>query len=136
SPRVSPAGERLAEAIAPARVPGLCLPPRGPVPLKASELLTSKKFEQLMRALGGSFDRIVIDSPPLMLFTDAAVLAEAADATLLVLRMNQSMRALGTLALDGLTKVGANVLGAVANDVSAGKGYRKYGGAWQFAARA
>jgi Mrp family chromosome partitioning ATPase len=52
------------------------------------------------------------------------------------LRMNQSMRALGTLALDGLAKVGANVLGAVANDVSAGKGYRKYGGAWQYASRA
>ena len=33
-------------------------------------------------------------------------------------------------------KVGANVLGAVANDVSPGKGYRKYGGAWQYASRA
>lgn len=131
------AGEaRLAEAIAPTRVPGLYLLPCGPVPLNPSELLTSKKFAQLMRALGGSFDRIVIDSPPLMLFTDAAVLAAAADATLLVLRMNQSMRGLGTLALDGLTKVGANVLGAVANDVSPGKGYRKYGGAWQYASRA
>jgi hypothetical protein len=70
-----------------------------------------------------------------MMFTDAHILAASADATLLVLRMNQSMRQLGSLAMDGLAKVGANVIGAVANDASAGKAYRKYGGSWQYAAR-
>jgi Mrp family chromosome partitioning ATPase len=71
-----------------------------------------------------------------MMFTDAHILAASADATLLVLRMNQSMRQLGSLAMDGLAKVGANVIGAVANDASAGKAYRKYGGSWQYATRA
>jgi Mrp family chromosome partitioning ATPase len=68
-----------------------------------------------------------------MLFTDAQVLAASADVTLLVLRMNQSMRQLGMMAMDGLAKVGANVVGAVANDVAPPKGYRRYGGAWQYA---
>ncbi len=128
------AGETtLQNAIVPTEVQGLHVLPCGPVPLNPSELLTSKRFERLMRSLGGSFDRIIIDSAPLMLFTDAQVLAASADVTLLVLRMNQSMRQLGMLAMDGLAKVGANVVGAVANDVAPPKGYRKYGGAWQYA---
>jgi succinoglycan biosynthesis transport protein ExoP len=128
------AGEAtLQNAIAPTGVAGLHLLPCGPVPVNPSELLTSKRFERLMRSLGESFDRIVIDSAPLMMFTDAQVLAASADVTLLVLRMNQSMRQLGMMAMDSLAKVGANVVGAVANDVAPPKGYRKYGGAWQYA---
>jgi capsular exopolysaccharide synthesis family protein len=129
------AGEaRLQDAIRPTHVAGLHVLPCGPVPINPSELLTSKRFTQLMRTLSETFDRIIIDSPPLMLFTDAHVLAASADVTLLVLRMKQSMRQVGMLAMDSLIKVGANVLGAVANDVSPDKAYRKYGGAWQYAA--
>jgi succinoglycan biosynthesis transport protein ExoP len=130
------AGEtRLQEAIVETAVAGLHVLPCGPVPINPSELLTSKRFGELMRALGDTFDRIVIDSPPLMMFTDAQILAASADVTLLVLRMNQSMRQVGMLAMDALTKVGANLQGAVANDVSPGRALHKYGGAWQYAAR-
>jgi capsular exopolysaccharide synthesis family protein len=130
------AGEvKLQDAIAPTETPGLYLLPCGPVPVNPSELLTSKKFARLMQALADNFDRIIIDSPPLMMFTDAHILAASADATLLVLRMNQSMRQLGSLAMDGLAKVGANVVGAVANDASAGRAYRKYGSSWQYVTR-
>jgi capsular exopolysaccharide synthesis family protein len=129
------AGEaRLADAIKSTHVAGLYMLACGPVPVNPSEMLTSKRFGQLMQALGATFDRIIIDSPPLMNFTDGQLLAAASDATLLVLRMNQSMRQVGQMAMDALAKVGANVLGAVANDVEAVKVYRKYGGAWQYAA--
>jgi Mrp family chromosome partitioning ATPase len=70
-----------------------------------------------------------------MQFTDTQILAAGADATLLVLRMNQSMRQIGMLALDALQKVGANVQGAVANDVAGPRRIHKYGGAWQYASR-
>jgi succinoglycan biosynthesis transport protein ExoP len=107
----------LRDAISATAVPGLFILPAGPVPQNPSELLTGKRFATLMQSLGKSFDRIVIDSPPLMNVTDARILAASADATILVLRMNRSMRRLGVLALDGLERVGANVLGALANDV-------------------
>jgi succinoglycan biosynthesis transport protein ExoP len=126
---------KLRDAVCPTRVPNLYLLPCGPVPLNPSELLTGRRFDRLMRALSASFDRIIIDSPPLMVFTDGRVLAAGADATLLVLRMNQSVRELGLSALDGLGRVGANVLGAIANDVAPERAYRKYGGTWQYAAR-
>jgi len=75
-----------------------------------------------------------------MTVTDAQILAASADATVLVLRMNRSARHLGVLAIAGLEKVGANVVGAVANDVAAGPrygyGYGHEGGAWQYAVSA
>lgn len=113
----------LRDAITATAVPGLFVLPAGPVPENPSELLTGKRFATLMQALGKSFDRIVIDSPPLMNVTDARILAASADATILVLRMNKSMRRLGVLAMDGLDRVGANVLGALANDVPVPNGF-------------
>jgi len=124
---------KLKDAIAPTTVANLYLLPCGPVPVNPSELLTSKRFSQLLAALADTFDRIVIDSAPLTVFSDAQILASSADATLLVLRMNQSSRDLGAAAMERLVRANANVAGAVANDAAAGKPYRKYGGAWQYA---
>ncbi|MDB5304736.1 MAG: hypothetical protein JWM97_2285 [Phycisphaerales bacterium] len=128
--------EKLRDAVRPTRVAGLYLLPCGPVPANPSELLASRRFSQLMQALVETFDRIVIDSPPLMTVADARILAASADATVLVLRMNQSMRKFGVMAVDSLERVGANVLGAVANDVPSSKADNYYGGSWQYASSA
>lgn len=128
------AGEaQLRDAIRPAILPGLFLLPCGPIPKNPAELLISSRFKQLMQMLTESFDRIIIDSPPLMSVTDARILAADADATLLVLRMNKSMRELGIMALDGLDSVGARVIGAVANDVPPSRSAKYYGGHWPYA---
>ncbi|HZL37644.1 MAG TPA: CpsD/CapB family tyrosine-protein kinase, partial [Tepidisphaeraceae bacterium] len=128
------AGEApLRDAVRPTRVPGLYILPCGPVPSNPSELLAGKRFARLMSSLCARFDRIIIDSPPLTNVADGRVLAAGADATLLVLRMNHSNRRLGELALDGLQKVGAQVIGAIANDMPAGHGHHYYGGSWQYA---
>jgi capsular exopolysaccharide synthesis family protein len=124
----------LASAVRATRVPGLYLLPCGPVPANPAEMLASKRFGQMMQALLGQFDRIVLDSPPIVSVTDARILGASADATLLVLRMGRSMRKTGVLALDGLERVRANVIGAIANDMpTPGGGY--YGGSWQYAGR-
>jgi capsular exopolysaccharide synthesis family protein len=129
------AGEtKLRGAIFSTEVPGLYVMPSGPTPENPSELLSGKKFARLLRAMSGKFDRIVIDSPPLLNVTDGQILGAMADTTLLVLRMNRSVRQLAALALEGLAKVGANVLGAVANDVPLHGAYRYYGSSWQYAA--
>jgi polysaccharide biosynthesis transport protein len=129
---------KLGEAIRPTGVPQLHLLPCGPVPNDPSELLAGKRFELLLRTLGSGFARVVIDSPPLLNVTDARVLATLADATVLVLRMNRSVRRLAGLALNGLASVGANVVGAIAVDVRGGAGSHCYGfytgGSWQYAA--
>ncbi len=127
---------KLRDAVRPTRSPGLYILPCGPVPANPAELLSSKRFGRLIQALSKTFDRIIIDSSPLLRFSDTRILAASADVTVLVLRMNQSMRTLGVLAINGLQKIGANVVGAVANDVPSGKAYPYYGGSSQYVAPA
>jgi capsular exopolysaccharide synthesis family protein len=131
------AGEtKLNDAIRVTRVSDLYLLPCGPIPASPVELLGGHRFAKLMRSLLATFDRIVIDSPPLMTVADARILAASADATLLVLRMNQSSRHYGVMAFEALQKVGANVLGAVANDTIAVRENNLYRGSWQYASSA
>jgi len=112
-----PGETRLQDAVVPTRIANLYLLPCGPVPRHPSEMLASDRFKFLLKTLCEAFDRVIIDSPPLEEVADGRILAAAADATVLVLRMNRSMQRSGVLAVSALNEVGANVLGAVANDV-------------------
>lgn len=123
---------KLIDALQPTRVENLHLLPCGPLPPNPSELLASRRFQRMMQVLSKTFDRIVIDSPPLIRFTDAAILAAAADVTLLVLRLNQSMLPVSEAALERLDQVGARVLGTVANGGTA-DAQPYYGRSWQYA---
>jgi polysaccharide biosynthesis transport protein len=131
------AGEvKLQEAIVRTRTEGLFVLPAGALPGNPSEMLASKRFKRLMAALAGAFDRIVIDSPPLLAATDARVLAASADATVMVVRMEKTSRQFAASALDGLESVGANVLGTIANDVLVDiRADYQYGGSWRYATR-
>jgi len=121
------AGEvRISSIIYPTGVPGLCVLPCGPVPANPSELLSGKRFEQLLDSLAASFDRVVIDSSSLASVSDARSLAALADVTLLVVRMNRSTRTLCTMAMDSLLRVGANIAGVIANDVPMTRGQLEY----------
>ena len=95
-------------------------------------MLASDRFKFLLKTLCEVFDRVIIDSPPLEEVADGRILAAAADATVLVLRMNRSMQRSGVLAVSGLNEVGANVLGAVANDVRTVAAWRADAD-WQYA---
>ncbi len=130
---------KLSDAIRPTRTDGLYLLPCGPVPGNPTDLLTSKRFAGMLKALRETFDRIIIDSPPLVQVADGRVLSAAADVTLLVLRMNKSARPLGQIAVEGLDRSGANLVGAIANDVTPRRDGRYggyYGSSWRFASRA
>ena len=118
---------KLKDAVQATRINNLYVLPCGTQPNHPSELLGGKRFAQVIAMLSKSFDRIVIDSPPVLRFSDGRILASMADITVVCLRMNQSMRTLGVVALNGLDKVGANVVGAIANDVPASKAASYYG---------
>ena len=77
-----------------------------------------------MRTVVGLFKQkdylVVFDSPPIDLFTDAAVLSSYADGTLLVVDATRSRRRVVQRARETLARAGANTLGAVLNRVSVG----------------
>lgn len=130
---VMPGDTKLQESIQSTRVPNLYLLPCGPVPRNPSEMLAGDRFKFLLKTLCEAFDRVVIDSPALEAVADGRILAAAADATVLVLRMNRSMQRSGVMAAGALSEVGANVIGVVANDAAAVSAYRIEGGPWQYA---
>ncbi|UCC22049.1 MAG: polysaccharide biosynthesis tyrosine autokinase [Planctomycetota bacterium] len=108
----------LQRVIHPTCVKNLDLMTAGPEAPNPSEMLNSSAFAGTLKALADRYDRVIIDSPPVMSVTDARILAALCDVTLLVLKADKSTRKISRLACDGLLSVGAHLLGVVVNQVS------------------
>lgn len=80
----------------------------------------------LVEQLSEQYDLVIMDTPPVLAASDAAVLAAKADSVLLVLRAGETDRSAAQYALQQLASVRANVIGAVLNDPDVK--YSKYGG--------
>ncbi|MBY5937652.1 polysaccharide biosynthesis tyrosine autokinase [Marinobacter nauticus] len=77
----------LSEAIHCSDMAGmLSFMPRGSVPPNPSELLMSKRFEELLEKVAPEYDLVIIDTPPILAVTDAAVVGRHAGTTMLVAR--------------------------------------------------
>jgi len=88
----------------------------GATPPNPSELLGSRAMSRVVAELRER-GMLIIDSPPVLPFTDAAVLAKIADATLLVVRANSTRMDKLERAIQALRTVDAQVAGAVLNMV-------------------
>jgi len=89
--------------------------PSGSIPPNPSELLGSDNMADLLTALTTSFDMIIIDTPPLLPVTDAAIMAAVADGCLLVSRHGKTTTTHVGTAAGALTAVGAKLHGCVLN---------------------
>jgi polysaccharide biosynthesis transport protein len=109
-----PLGEAVQE------VPGerlLMILASGLLPPNPSELLASQRTAQILAALQSESDIVLIDSPPVLPVTDAAVLSARVDATLLVTRAGATSRRDLTRAVEVLRQVDAPLIGTVLNGV-------------------
>lgn len=98
-------------------VPGLMVLTGGPIPPNPAELLGSKRMKRLIEEASERFDIVLIDSPPIIAVTDAAILAQEVDGVILVLSSGEVNRDYALRAKEQLDKVGAKILGAVLNKV-------------------
>lgn len=89
----------------------------GPIPPNPSELLGSQAFAAMMRTLRDRYDAVIIDTPPLVAVTDAAVVSSITDTVVVVVRAKRTKRADLRKALYSLRAVEANVAGIVLNQV-------------------
>jgi polysaccharide biosynthesis transport protein len=109
-------------------IDSLFLLPAGPSPPNPSELLGSKRFVELLNELKDHFDYIFIDSPPVLLVTDAQVLSPLTDGYVLVLRSNKTTKRALQRSLALMQAPGAMALGIVVNALSlASAAYSGYG---------
>lgn len=104
-----------AEVLRPVATQGLVVVPSGIPTAEASELLSLQSFRSFIEDLRSDFDWIVIDSPPVMAVTDAAVLAREASAVLFVTSAELTSLEAAEAALKVLDDAGARVVGAVLN---------------------
>lgn len=106
-------------------VQNLSVLPSGPLPPNPAELLHSDAFRALIEHLGQRFDRVIIDSPPVLPVTDAAVLSTRVDGALLVVRASATTREVAQRAARSLRDVGGRIVGVVLNAVDLES--RRYG---------
>jgi len=108
-------------------VPGLRVLTSGPLPPDPAELLGSTRMRELLARLGEQADMIVLDSPPVTVRADAAILSTQTDGVLLVLDSSQTRREVAKQALTALRQVNARVVGALLNRMpTRGTGYYYY----------
>jgi capsular exopolysaccharide synthesis family protein len=89
----------------------------GTAPPNPAELLGSRRFADLTGSLSGHFDCVIIDTPPVLAVTDAAVVAHRASGVLFVVAADSTSRQAAQTALDQLEHARARFLGAVLNRV-------------------
>lgn len=102
--------------------------PCGHLPPNPSELIGGESAAGLIEGLREHYDHILIDTPPMLPLTDAAVIAAHADGTVLVVRYAKTTRTQLTRSLRALDAVGARILGTVVTMVPPGDtdGYATY----------
>jgi polysaccharide biosynthesis transport protein len=121
--------ERLGSLIQRTSTENLSVLGAGPIPPNPADLMHSEAFARLLEDLRQRFDRVVIDSPPGGLVTDAVILSTRVDATLLVVRAHETRRDAARRTLRALRDVSANCPGFVLNATSSktGEYYATYG---------
>ncbi len=77
---------QLKDAIKPTKIGELFILPRGAIPPNPSELLMSKGLTELLEAVSGEYDLVIVDTPPIMAVTDAAIIGRQCGVTMLVAR--------------------------------------------------
>lgn len=112
--------------------PNLTVVASGPVPPNPSELLGSKRLGQMFDALREEVEIIIIDSPPVLPVTDSLVIAQVADAVIVIANSHKTHARDVAESLERLASINANVRGMVLNSIPpVGNKYRyryRYGG--------
>ncbi len=103
------------------KVKGLDILTGGPKPPNPSELLGSDKMRTFLESLKKDYDIIILDTPPVLPVTDAAILASLVDGVVLVSSYGQTTFEGLARAKVQLENVGAKILGVILNKVPASK---------------
>lgn len=100
-------------------LPRLKIITSGPIPPNPAELLSSQEMKNLLQSLKGKYKHVIIDSPPAISFTDAAILSTLVDGVVLVAMAGKSSVHLMRRFKQRLGTIGARIYGVVLNGIKA-----------------
>jgi capsular exopolysaccharide synthesis family protein len=99
-------------------IDNLCIVTSGKGTHKPAELLSSGNMKLFLAAAASQFSKIIIDTPPIALVTDAQILASICTGVVLVSEGSKATRPLLNRSKELLEKVEANILGIIVNNIS------------------
>ena len=99
----------------------------GLIPPNPSELLSSQKFADLLDRFANDYDRIIIDSPPTLLVSDALLISKVVDAVIYVIRSDVTSHNTARTGVNRLSAVKAPLIGVVLNKVNMKRAAQYYG---------
>jgi tyrosine-protein kinase Etk/Wzc len=115
------------EIVKPTSIANLAIVTTGQIPPNPSELLMHPRFEALLAELAGRFDTIIIDAPPVLAVSDAAIIGRHVGATLIVARAGKHPIQELEQAVKRLKQAGVQVKGFVFNDLNTERQRYRYG---------
>ena len=122
----------LSDVICDTSIDNLMIIPAGQVPPNPTSLIQNDNFKAMVETVRGLYDYVIIDTPPLGLVIDAAILAHHSDASLLVVQAGADKRRTVTKLKEQLEQSGSVFLGVILNkyDIHLDKygSYGSYGG--------
>lgn len=119
----------LYDAIQLSDIENLSIITSGLIPPNPAELLASKTMNMLIKELSTQFDLIIFDAPPVLSVTDAQILSNKVDGTVLVVNSGEAEKDSVVKAKEALAKSQANILGVIMNNYKLERGsyYQYYG---------
>ncbi|MCZ2257294.1 CpsD/CapB family tyrosine-protein kinase [Sporosarcina sp. G11-34] len=98
----------------------------GPVPPNPAELLASQTMNKVMEDMKNKYDIIIFDAPPVLSVTDAQILSNKCEGTVLVISSGDTEKAGVVKAKEALVSSQANIIGAVLNNFEMDKDHYYY----------
>ena len=114
------------DIIKPSGMDNLDIITAGHVPPNPSELLSSKKMDELFAKLREEYEYIIVDSTPIIAVTDALILSKKVDQLVLVIRVNSTEREIIEQAKNLLHNIDVKIAGVVVNGIEVKKYYSGY----------
>ena len=108
---------KASESVRKTGVPGLWVMGAGRIPPNPAELVGSQRFREFLVSVKEHFEWVIIDSPPVMAVTDAALVAHQTSGVLFVIGAEMTSRHAAKRALEQLEQAQARFVGAVLNRV-------------------
>jgi len=120
----------MSKYLRPTSVPRLFVLTAGKPTTSPTSLLYGKLLREVLELISPGFDKVLIDTPPMLEIPDARVIAKHADSVILVVRAGRTTRDSVVAAYNKFMDDGTEVLGSVVNDwnpLDSSAGYYGYG---------
>ena len=116
----------IRNAIQKTSINNIWLFPSGLIPPNPAELLNSKKMNEMIEVVRKGYDVVLIDTPPILVVSDAVLVSTYADSTILVVKSGKTTYKMLEKATDEMKRSNTHIIGILFNELNVGKGDYRY----------